>query len=202
MSKWTRWFVHRLPSVIAVFILIFGSSEVFAAGAIAQFDVDFGFGLVNAPPPGFTYIVFQFDSADQPQVHLRPSLFEDIRISSAVVGQEFFVSANTDPDFASIAQQITDGVDESIVPWHFEGPGITGAGSGSLDLESKWLGQAGHPDLTGHQVTSMSMFVKSYTSDMYFDHVAVTFSFFGVPEPPTVVLLSIGGIACLVAIRR
>lgn len=177
----------QLIGAIAAIIFAAGVCNSFGDQLIGQIVKDPpGFGYTSAPPPSFRYFVFQFDSVSQPRVTLRPSLFEDIRVSAATAGQEFFVGPNTDPDFALVAAQLTNGIDEKIFIWDFAGPGMTvGSASAAEGRESELLGSAGHPDLMGRKITSISMFINSYTSNSLFSYVDFTIRIYGVPEPAT-----------------
>jgi hypothetical protein len=160
---------------------------------LARFGSGFGVGYTDGTPVGSTYLDFQVDPDPLGFVSAQPSLFENIRLSPSVVGHEFFATPATDSDFALIAAKLTDGQDEQVFTWLFEKPAIGGRGSGFPRLESDYLGAAGHPDLFGRSITSISLTVTSYRSIIYspklgVDDLDYMFAIYGVPEPSSATL--------------
>jgi hypothetical protein len=190
-------------AIIAVVLAAVASASVARADVVlGQFVGSLGFGYTDGTPLGSTYLVFQVDPQPQGQVAAQPSLFENILVSPAVVGQEFF--ATNDPDLPVIAAKLTNGVDDLVFMWNFEGPAISGRGSAAPRLESQYLGAAGQPDLTGLSITAMSLTVTSYRTGVVdllglADFVDYTVTAYGVPEPSS---WAIGLVAAGVLHRR
>jgi hypothetical protein len=168
------------------------------ANVIGQFDASFGLGYHEQPPAGYFYIVFQHDSDEERFVARRPSLFEDIEVTPQTVGQQFYVDESIDSDFPEIVEHLTNGIDEVIQIWHFQGPGITGSGTAFPRRESAYLGASGNPDLVGQNIRAMVMTVIDFQHDVIHpisgrsDFVDVAITVIGVPEPSSLGLLSVG----------
>ena len=128
------------------------------------------------------------------------------------VGKTFPRSSLTSEDFSFWASRLTNGTDDNVIMAVRMGS-VNGGGGATGGLESmptlfnKFVPTQG-VDFYGYEITEIDLTVNSLTvdspgrdwngdglwTDFYFD---VTFTIYGVPEPTTVLLLGLGGLAVM-----
>jgi hypothetical protein len=134
-------------------------------------------------------------------------LFEDILVGTSDVGFPFVASPSSDPDFTRFVSYITDGTDDAL---HFRAGLGGGFSFGEARPESGWLTEkiGEEPDLSGYVIEEITLTVNSLSLDspgrnlngdgIWTDVSAeCIFVFYGIPEPATLLLLSLGGLALL-----
>jgi hypothetical protein len=171
---------------LALAILLSGiaSPKAVATGIIGQFDLTIGWGLPSSFP---VYLSLAYTPNGTPSPW--PALFETIPITTQSIGMSFSASKLNDPDFAAITGHLTNGADEVLSMFHFFNPNLAAPGSGVGQAESA-LFVNGHPDLSGYQVSEISMNIKdlSLSQNLAAWIVSAHFTVWGVPEPSTLLI--------------
>ena len=107
-----------------------------------------------------------------------PALFDDVVMTAASQGQVLTATAITDPDFVTIASDLTDGAADLMELWAFVGI----AGFGATSPEQVWF-LLGSVDFAGHSIDSITLTVDEIslgTSDNTTTlHTKITVRVFG-----------------------
>ena len=202
-----------------VFLSLFGFTGVARAGTLAVLDKPFDYQMRgNQPlngPFDFTYTLANGTSGEFPPAGA-PRLFDGLRFSEATVGQTFRATPESDPDFATFADFLTNGAND----WVFaERNYYDRAGGGSRFVGSEGVGHLERRylygqndvqppfDLAGSTITGITLrhdaFNVAVDSAGTGANVtgSVTITFEGVPEP-TALALALPAAAALLLQRR
>jgi hypothetical protein len=137
--------------------------------------------------------------------HFDP-LFDQISFGTNDVGHTFTIASTADdPDFSAVANELANGIDQSMA--FFIGNSSNKVGDISSDTESQLFAGVGTgPDLIGYQIQSFGLHVDSlsiqspgsdpgHTGNWTDFSGQVTLSIYGiqVPEPSSAAVLLLGG---------
>jgi PEP-CTERM motif len=194
----------RLPAfLLAVATFVTPSLASADPIAIVSLPIDFGAGI----SPQLPISKAGFEVTIHGSVHL----FRNVPITEATVGQTLIANASTDSQFSAFAAFATNGI-PNITHFDFVTPG--GIGSIGADSEAALFRlPAPAVDFHGFTLSSVQLQVNDFSlttiNGAPFRFLHGQLSVFGegasqtvTPEPASVMLLSIGGIALVVRRRR
>jgi len=156
-----------------------------ASYLLGQFSDSINYDGGTPNPASEASILLEIDTTS-PSVYWL--LGEDISWTSS--GTVVF-APGTDPDWDGFVAALTNATDD-ILAWHLKAGGLL---LFSSEEESKWFGTV--PDFSGLTIEYLQLDVTYLDYSM--DNLAadIVFSVYGVPEPGTLLLFGLGGLALI-----
>jgi hypothetical protein len=168
-------------------------------------SVNYSEGNNGAPPGGSWQIGFDLvldpHSFPSPSMNPLTGIFS-MSLGTNDSGRTFFANALNQPGFSGFVAGLTDGANDYL---RFE----DGGGGWRYGSEQLFLGRsAASPDLAGYNITQIGFRVNNFydyfdvQEDTYFRQWDYSLDFYGVPEPSTWALLTLGAAASLLLRRK
>jgi hypothetical protein len=159
--------------------------------------------------PSFFLTYDHDESATEPAEHYDTSLFDDIILTLGDVGRTFMASTDGYSDLDGFAERLTNGVDELFGVGSKIRVGLGGGSGISFWSESEFFASflpPGAVDFSGHLIDEVTLTLDALTLDTpgsdpngdgLWTDITAEITVTVIPEPGTLLLLGLGGLALM-----